>query len=116
MKKFKVTSKTIFLNISVPVEIGQIKLDHIYQLSIYKAKEEGKILYDIDDVDYQNVTYMGMEVDSGYKGFSKLREFHKELGIDLDKLVREKASKQLTPDELERWIIDNYKDSFGELR
>ena len=27
--------------------------------------------YDIDDIDYQNVTYMGMEID-GYKGFSKL--------------------------------------------
>jgi hypothetical protein len=115
MKKFKVTSKTIFLNISVPVEIGQIKLDHVYQISVYKAKEEGKILYDIDDMDNQNVFYMGMEVE-GYKGFRKLREFHNELGIDLDKIITEKASKQLTPDELEKWLNDNYKDSFGELR
>jgi hypothetical protein len=115
MKNFKVTGKTIFLNVSVPVEIGQIKLDHIYQISVYRAKEKGKVLYDIDDVDYQNISYMGMKVE-GYQGFRKLREFHKELGIDLDQLVREEASKQLTPDELERWLNDTYKDSFGEIR
>lgn len=115
MKKFKVVGKTIFLNIAVPVEVGQIKLDHVYQISVYKAKEEGKILYDIDDMDNQNVTYMGMKVE-GYQGFKKLREFHKELGIDLDKIIIEKASNKLTPDELEKWLNDNYKDSFGELR
>jgi hypothetical protein len=114
MKNFKVVGKTIFLNISVPVEIGQIKLDHIYQISVYRAKEKGKVLYDIDDVDYQNISYMGMKVE-GYQGFRKLREFHKELGIDLDQLVREEASKQLTPDELEKFVNDNYKDSFKEL-
>jgi hypothetical protein len=115
MKNFKVTGKTIFLNISVPVEIGQIKLDNTYQISVYRAKEKGKILYDIDDIDYQNVFYMGMKVE-GYQGFKNLREFHSGLGIDLDKLVREEASKQLTPDELERWLNDNYKDSFGEIK
>jgi hypothetical protein len=57
---------------------------------------------------------MGMKVE-GYQGFRKLREFHKELGIDLDQLVREEASKQLTPDELEKFVNDNYKDSFKEL-
>jgi hypothetical protein len=115
MNNLKIVGKTIFLNISVPVEIGQIKLDHVYQISVYKAKEEGKILYDIDDIDNQNVIYMGMKVE-GYKGFKKLREFHNELGINLDELIKEKASKQLTPDELEKWLNDNYKDSFGELR
>ena len=115
MKNFKITGKTIFLNVSVPVEIGQIKLDNVYQISVYRAKEKGKVLYDIDDADYQNVFYMGMKVE-GYQGFRKLREFHSGLGIDLDKLVREEASKQLTPDELERWLNDTYKDSFVELR
>jgi hypothetical protein len=115
MKNFKITGKTIFLNVSVPVEIGQIKLDSVYQISVYRAKEKGKVLYDIDDVDYQNVFYMGMKVE-GYQGFRKLREFHWGLGIDLDELVREEASKQLTPDELERWLNDTYKDSFVELR
>jgi uncharacterized membrane protein len=115
MKKLKVTSKTIFLSISVPVQVGQIKLDSVYQVSIYRAKESNGLLYDIDDVDYQNVTYMGMEVE-GYKGFGKLREFHKELGIDIDNEIRKEASEKLDPQELEKWINDNYKDSFGELR
>jgi hypothetical protein len=114
MKNFKVTSKTIFLSISVPVQVGQIKLDNVYQLSIYRAKESNNLLYDIDNIDYQNVTYMGMKVD-GYKGFGKLREFHKELGIDIDNEIRKAASEKFDPQELEKWINDNYKDSFEEL-
>ena len=114
MKNFKVTNKTIFLSISVPVQVGQIKLNNIYQLSIYRAKESNGLLYDIDDVDYQNVTYMGMKVD-GYSGFGKLREFHKELGIDIDNEIKKAASEKFDPQELEKWINDNYKDSFEEL-
>jgi hypothetical protein len=115
MTNFKVLSKTIFLNISVPVQVGPIRLNNIYQVSVYKSKEIGKILYDIDDVDYQNVTYWEMKVD-GYNGFDKLRKFHKELGIDIDSEIRKEASEKFDPQELEKWIMDNYKDSFEELK
>ena len=114
MKNFKVTSQTILIGIAVPVEVGQIKLDNIYQISVYKGGDDNKMHYDIDDMDYQNVTYMGMEID-GYKGFSKLKEFHKELGIDLSDLINKAASEKLNSQELEKWINDNYKDSFKEV-
>ena len=114
MKNFKVTSKTILVGIAVPIEVGQIKLDNIYQLSIYKGSTDNKMHYDIDDIDYQNVTYMGMEID-GYKGFTKLKEFHKELGIDLSDLIMKAASEKLDAQDLEKWISDNFKDSFKEL-
>jgi hypothetical protein len=114
MKNFKVTSKTILVGIAVPVEVGQIKLDNIYQISIYKGSTDNKMHYDIDDIDYQNVTYMGMEID-GYKGFGKLREFHKELGIDIDNEIKKVSSDQFDPQELEKFVNDNYKDSFKEL-
>jgi hypothetical protein len=111
MKNFRVHSKTIFVQIAVPVEIGQIKLDNVYQISIYQGKDKDKIHFDIDDMDYQNVFYMGMEID-GYKAFSKLREFHKELGIDIDKLITEESSDKLDPQELEKWVNEEFKDSF----
>ena len=114
MKNFRVESKTILVGIAVPVEVGQIKLDNIYQISVYKGGDDNKMHYDIDDMDYQNVTYMGMEID-GYKGFSKLKEFHKELGIDLSDLINKAASEKLNSQELEKWINDNYKDSFKEV-
>jgi hypothetical protein len=114
MNKFKVTSKTILVGIAVPVEVGQIKLDNIYQLSIYKGISDNKMHYDIDDIDYQNVTYMGMEID-GYKGFNKLKDFHKELGIDLSDLIMKAASEKLDPQDLEKWVNDNFKESFKEL-
>ena len=114
MNNFKVTSKTILVGIAVPIEVGQIKLDNIYYISIYKGITDNKMHYDIDDIDYQNVTYMGMEID-GYKGFSKLKEFHKELGIDLSDLINKAASEKLDPQDLEKWVNDNFKESFKEL-
>jgi hypothetical protein len=57
---------------------------------------------------------MGMEID-GYKGFNKLKEFHKELGIDLSDLIMKAASEKLDAQDLEKWISDNFKDSFKEL-
>jgi len=114
MKNFKVTSKTILVGIAVPIEVGQIKLDNIYQIAIYKGIADNKMHYDIDDIDYQNVTYMGMEID-GYKGFAKLKEFHKELGIDLSNLIMIAASEKLDAQDLEKWVNDNFKESFKEL-
>ena len=112
MKNFKVLSKTIFVSISVPVTVGQIKLNNIYQLSIYKGLNDNKIHYDIDDIDYQDVTYMGMEID-GFKGFNRLREFHKGLGIDIDKEIEKVSSEKLSPNELDEWIEENFRDSFN---
>jgi len=114
MKNFKVVGKTIFVNILVPVEIGQIKLDAVYQVSLYQSKKEGEILYDIDDIDYQNITYMGMEVD-GYNGYSKLKEFHKELGIDLNDIINKEASSKFSPEDLEKWVNKTYKNTFSEV-
>jgi hypothetical protein len=108
MTNFKVEQQTLLVNLSVPVQVGQIKLDNIYQVSVYRSKTLNKIAFDIDDIDYQNVTYMGMEVD-GYKGFEKLRAFHKELGIDIDNEIRKVASEKLDPQELEKWINDTYE-------
>ena len=113
MKNFRVESKRILVGIAVPVEIGQIKLDVVYQLCIFPSKVLGKLEYDMDLMDYENVTYMGMEVE-GYKGFNKLKDFHLELGIDLNKLLNE-ASEKLDPQDLEKWVNDNFKDSFKEL-
>jgi hypothetical protein len=113
MKNFKVVSKNMFVQIAVPVEIGQIKLDIVYQLCIYPSKIKGKLEFESDLMDYENVIYMGMEID-GYKGFRKLKEFHTELGIDLDKLITVAASEKLDPQELEKWVNDNFKDKFKD--
>ena len=114
MNKFKVTSKTILVGITVPVEVGQIKLDNVYQISIYQGITDRKIHYNINNINYQNVTYMGMEID-GYNGFAKLKEFHKELGIDLSDLIMKEASEKLDAQDLEKWVNDNFKESFKEL-
>ena len=55
---------------------------------------------------------MGMEID-GFKGFNRLREFHKGLGIDIDKEIEKVSSEKLSPNELDEWIEENFRDSFN---
>ena len=42
--------------------------------------------------------------------------FKEKLGIDIDSEIRKEASEKFDPQELEKWITDNYKDSFEELK
>jgi hypothetical protein len=106
----EIQNKTMYVNAAIPVEVGQIKLKNILMISVYRSKTLDKICFDIDDNHYEDVTYMGMELEDKYKSFNKLREFHKELGIDIDKLISNETDRLVPYDELVKWIEENFKD------
>jgi hypothetical protein len=93
--KVKITHKTLLVNLEFPLEVGQVKMNAEGQAFIYKDKKSNELTGDFDFMDYKNTTYMGMPID-GYKGMQKLREFHTELGIDLQKLINEEFDKVIT--------------------
>ena len=93
--KVKITHKTLMVNLEFPLEVGQVKMKAEAQVFIYKDRESGELTGDFDFSDYKNTTYMGMPID-GYKGMQKLREFHNELGIDLQKLISDEYDKIIT--------------------
>ena len=82
MKSFKVERRIMFVTIQVPVKVGELTLDTEHQLCISEGKD-GKNECDIDYIDHENAIYMGMEV----KDLNTLIEFHKGLGINLNKLI-----------------------------
>jgi hypothetical protein len=90
--KVKVTHKTLMMSLEFPLEVGQVKMDAECQVFVYKDRESGYLTGDFDFMDYKNTTYMGMAID-GYKGMQKLRDFHTELGIDLQKLINDEFYK-----------------------
>lgn len=97
MKKVevKITHKTLMVNIEFPLEVGQVKMNAECQAFIYKDRESGKLIGDFEFMDYKDTTYMGMPID-GYGGMQKLKAFHTELGIDLQKLINEEFDKVIT--------------------
>ena len=84
----KVERVSFMVNFNLDLEVGQVKATAVTQAFIY-INNEGKLDGDFDLADYENITYMDMPIE-GYAGFKKLKEFHTNLGIDIDKLLEEK--------------------------
>jgi hypothetical protein len=81
----------------VPVDLPTIKCDVVLQVFASKNKPEevekdGEYNIDIDLSNYENIQYMGMEIEE-YKGFSKLKSHLNEMGIDICKIINDEAQK-----------------------
>ena len=100
MSKAKVTvqSKSVFINLSIPFEIGNVSGNAIMQVAHFE-KIDDTIGTEVEYADLENLNYMGCEVsDSG-----KLVEFHKELGINLHKLIEDEVLEIAN-----QWSVDNF--------
>ena len=90
----KVERVSFMVSFNLDLEVGQVKATAVTQAFIY-INNEGKLDGDFDLVDYENISYMDMPIEGG-AGFKKLKEFHTDLGINLDKLLEEKYSLVIT--------------------
>lgn len=108
---YKVRSASAFLNIEVPVELNTVSATIIHQLMI-GINEEGSLVFDRDWIDTENVVYNGVKV----KDYRKFMEFHKEIGIDIDRALYDKSEELFSDEECQRianemtWLID-YKEA-----
>jgi hypothetical protein len=92
MKKqeVKVESLVLMTNVTVPFEVGSVKGEEIYQICFYESKE-GKMAFDIDMMDSVNYEIHGLKVEDNLRAHGKLRDSFSDLGVDLDKLIKEKT-------------------------
>ena len=103
----KVTDATLMVNVENKIEVGPLKLNVIHQVCLYKGKNN-KVEFDIDFIDQGNITYMGVPIDNGYESWKKFTNFHKEMGIDFNKLIDEEAAK-LVNDITARELLGDIK-------
>jgi hypothetical protein len=101
----KVTSATLMVNVENKIEVGPLKLTAIHQVCLYENKD-GSIGHDVDLMDHTDVTYMGVPIDEDYKSWRKFVDFHKEMGINFDKLINEESDKALTEQNIKIMISD----------
>lgn len=104
--EIQVVSKTLMVQLGIPVEIGPIKTTSILQLFIYYTPSNG-IEFNVDEYDLKDTTYMGMEISDDYKSFNKLRDFHKEMGVDLDKLISDETHRLCSSEMIAKWVEEN---------
>ena len=106
----KVTSNTLMSNVEIPVQIGGLKLTVIHQLFIYKGKD-GEASWDVEFIDHSDITYMGVPIES----WKKFTNFHKEMGIDFDKLIREEAYKVFDDKAISLLVAEMLPDTLEHL-
>jgi len=102
----KITNKMMMVNFQFPIVVGQVKLNAIGQAYIYKSSKSGEITGDFEFMDQENETYMDMPI-KGYDAWKKLKEFHTEFGVDLQKLIDDEFYKVVTPD-FEREFLSEF--------
>ena len=93
----KITNKLLMVNFEFPIEVGQVKLDAIGQVYVYKSSTSNQLAGDFEFMDQDNETYMGMPI-KGYEAWKKLKTFHLEFGVDLQKLINDEFDKVVTED------------------
>ena len=89
----KITSKTLMVSFETEVKLGRndsIEMTLVHQAFISEGKGGG-VEVDLEiGIDYTNVKFLGIDVDSSYEGYKQFRASLKDLGINLDKLIGEK--------------------------
>lgn len=92
----KITNKTLMVGFDTEVKLGKndsIELTLINQAFISEG-EGGCVEVDLEiGIDYANVKFLGIDVDSSYNGFREFKKSLLSLGIDLDKLINEKETE-----------------------
>lgn len=101
MKNFKVVNRLIHLNVEVPFQVGQVKGNAVVMVFFDNTKDP-----DVDFSDVQDITYMDMPI-KGYDNWKKLTDFHKELGIDLNKLINDYTETVLTESVVKQIMNEN---------
>jgi hypothetical protein len=110
----KITAATLMVHVENKIEVGPLKLTVIHQVCLYE-KNDGSIGHDVDLMDHTDVTYMGVPIDEDYKSWRKFVDFHKEMGINFDKLINEESEKVLTEQNIKRVVSDLLSQSVGDV-
>lgn len=99
----RITTKTLHVILEHDVTIGNGSIEATLQhMAFISEGKDGKIEVDLDFSDIPNVKFMGMPVTGGYEGYRKFKKTMSELGIDIDKLMDETASKLITDEEMDQ--------------
>lgn len=82
--KLEVTYKSLCMTIQCPIELHNVKATAHIMVRLGKNETDLSIDMDIDDVDYQDIEFMGKNHRSTYEAYKKFTTSFKELtGIDI---------------------------------
>lgn len=108
MKKI---STQVMLQYGETVKVGNLKATLVMQVFVYGFKDDGSILMDMDFVDINDISFEGIPIE-GYDNWKKFKNFHKEMGIDFDSILNEKANEIFDNDFFKDIVVNDVKNLF----
>ena len=100
-----ITSKTLMIEIKHNVKIGYndaIEATLVHLVHIFRSKKTGKIEWELDFVDVNNVKFMGIPIEKGYEGLKKFKVNMMEMGINVEEILDNEAAKLITDEDMEK--------------
>lgn len=97
----KVKSVYTMITVNIPITLGDVSLN--VETMIHCGGNINKCDWDV--ADYHDVTLKGVKVTD----VKKLRDFYKEMGIDLDESINEIIESKLTRDTMAYLVDSNVK-------
>lgn len=97
----KITGKTLQVSFEHNVTVGNGSIEATIQhIAWISEGKDGEISVDLDFVDIENIKFMGMPIENGYKGYDKFKKTMSELGINVVKLFDTKAAELITDEDM----------------
>jgi hypothetical protein len=109
----KITNSMLMLTVENNIEVGPLSLKTDHMLNVYRDKK-GELSYDLDFMGRNNVVFAGIKLEDSYQAWRKFADFHKEMGIDFDKQIRDEADKIMTDDNIME-LINSLDDALKQL-
>ena len=97
----KVSQEIIMINVENEITVGKgtIEATVIHQIVLSKGDDDVDV--DIDFIDIEDVSYMGMKLGNDYKSLNKLKGQLSEYGVNFDELVDEECVGIISNDFIE---------------
>ena len=111
----KVTNKMMMVNFEFPITVGQVSLNAIGQAYVHRSSTSGLVEGDFEFMDQDEHTYMNMPV-KGYDAWKKLKDFHTEFGVDLQKLIDDEFYKVVNEDFQKEFLSGFDVKNFSNLK
>lgn len=99
IKGLEIEQVTLMINVTKPIEVGGIKATLHAQIEADRYPLEDDV-HNCDFTDITDISYMGMEISN----WEKFIKGHKEMGIDIDKIMNDKYDEEFTEEKIKAII------------
>lgn len=105
----KIKNKTLNVNFEHDVTVGNAIEATLCHIAWISENDKGELDIELDFTDIENVKFMGVPIE-GYEGYKKFKATMLGMGINVDKLMDEKAAQLITDENMET-LRQLYRDT-----